>query len=134
LVDLHRPYGASVLNMLLIEFVAGTHLFREPEVEAKLPIVRNGPPGTFVVYPSGRRKISLPTDQIVFTDDTTGAARVGFGGMQYDGIEDGKLVFRRVRDLAPAETLAPERGVKMTLDPYMVAAISVGERRVWPLG
>ncbi len=30
---------------LLVEFVAGTTLYREPETVPKLPIVQNGPPG-----------------------------------------------------------------------------------------
>jgi hypothetical protein len=34
--------------------------------------------------------VSLPTDQIVFADDTRGHARIGFGGMQFVGSEDTK--------------------------------------------
>jgi hypothetical protein len=85
---------------LLIEFVRGTSLYREPEVISKLPIVQNGPPGTFVVFADGAR-VSLPTDQIVLSDDTGGDARVGFGGMSFGGMDDGRLIFHRVRDLQP---------------------------------
>lgn len=120
--------------MVLIEFVAGSHVVREPEVEAKLPIVRNGPPATFVIFPSRRRKISLPTDQIVRAEDSDGAARIELGGMRYAGIEDNKFVFHRERDLAPIETLSPERGMKMTLELGMVASIIADGRRVWPHG
>ena len=30
---------------LLIEFVGGTYLYREPAIIPKLPIIQNGPPG-----------------------------------------------------------------------------------------
>ena len=117
---------------LLIEFVPGTRVFREPEVVPKLPIVQNGPPGTFVVFADGS-KVPLPTDQIVLAEDGGGSARVGFGGMSFEGTEDQRLVFLRIRDLHPAESLSPERGRKMTLEPTMVASISSHGRIVWPL-
>ena len=117
---------------LLIEFVVDTTIYREPSFVPKLPIVQNGPPGTFIVFPDGRR-VSVPTDQVVFADDTGACARVGFGGMSFVGIEDGYLVFLRVRDLQPPETLPPERGRRMTLKPEMVSAIYVNGGEVWPL-
>jgi hypothetical protein len=118
---------------LLIEFIADTKLHRDPEVVPKLPIVQNGPPGTSVIFSDGR-KVPLPTDQIVFEDDTKGRARVGFGGMSFEGIEDGSLVFYRVRDLRPEQELSPQRGRRTTLDPQMVSAIYVDGRKVWGLG
>lgn len=131
---LYVSFAGKEIDMLLVEFIAGSHLLREPAFEPKLPILRNGPPGTFVVFPSLKLKVSLPTDQIVFADDSGGTARVGFGGMSYAGVEDGKLMFRRIRDLAPEDTLAPERGVKMLLEPSMVARVSNGALQAWPLG
>ncbi len=119
------------MSPLLIEFVAGTRLFRETAVVPGLPIVGNGPPGTYVLFPSGRR-IPLPTDQIVESGDGSGAAQVGFGGLRFDGIERGQLVFRRVRDLAPEARLSPERSRRMTLELDMVAAILVDGVPVWP--
>jgi hypothetical protein len=116
---------------LVIEFVSNTRLHRAPKVVAKLPIVQNGPPGTDVIFSDGRR-VPLPTDQIVFEDDTAQIARVGFGGMSFEGVEDGMLVFHRVRDLKPEELLSPHRGRRMTLEPAMVAAIYVDGRQVWP--
>ena len=116
---------------LFIEFIPGTRIYREPDVVPKLPIVQNGPPGTFVICASGT-KVSLPTDQIVLTDDAGGAAQVNFGGMSFEGLEDGFLVFYRVRDLQPEELLSPERGRRMTLEPNMVASISVSGRLMWP--
>ena len=117
---------------LLIEFVSETSIYREPETVPRLPIVQNGPPGTFVVFTGGKR-VSLPSDQIVFADDTDGQARVGFGGMSFEGIEDGRLVFFRVRDLQPEELLSPERGHKMTLELHTVSAVLVDGRKAWPL-
>jgi hypothetical protein len=116
---------------LLIEFAAATHLHREAGSRPTLPILRNGPPGTFVVFADGRR-IGVPTDQIVFADDSTGSARVGFGGMDFVGLEDGRLVFTRVRDLRPEEELSPERGRTMRLEPGLISAILVDGRPVWP--
>ena len=118
---------------LLIEFAPGTRIHREPDHVSRLPIVQNGPPGTRVIFASGT-KVSLPTDQIVLTDDAGGAggAVVGFGGMSFEGLEDGFLVFYRVREIHPEELLSPERGRKMTLEPGMVASISVSGRVVWP--
>ena len=116
---------------LLIEFISGTRITREPPFVSKLPIVRNGPPGTSVVFGDGV-SVPLPTDQIVFAEDGGGAAHVGFGGMSFDGVEDGELVFLRVRDLQPEELLSPQRGRRMTLEPRMVASIAVDGRKVWP--
>lgn len=122
---------ASADLPLFIEFIPGTRIYREPDFVPRLPIVQNGPPGTFVIFASGT-KVSLPTDQIVFTNDGAGAAQVGFGGMSFEGIEDGYLVFYRVRELHPEELLSPQRGRRMTLKPNMVASISVRGRLMWP--
>jgi hypothetical protein len=116
---------------LLIEFVPGTRVHRQPDFVSKLPILRNGPPGTAVVFADGT-KVNLPTDQIVFSEVSDGVARVGFGGMSAAGVENGQLVFYRVRDLQPAESLSPERGNRMTLEPRMVTSITVDGRVVWP--
>ena len=115
---------------LLIEFVAGTRIVRDPEVVSKLPILHNGPPGTSVVFQDGT-EVPLPTDQIVFTEDAGGAANVGFDGMSFEGLDGGDLVFLRVRDLQPEALLSPERGRRMTLEPRMVASIAVDGRVVW---
>ena len=118
---------------LLIDFAAPTSLLREQNRPSTLPIIGNGPPGTFVLLPNGLR-VSLPTDQIVFADDTGGHARVGFGGMRFVGSEEGRLVFVRIRELFPEEQLSPARSHKMLLDAQWVATISVHGRPVWPGG
>ena len=96
-----------------------------------LPIVGNGPPGTFVHFPNGLR-VSLPTDQIVFADDRDGRARVEFGGMQFVGVEEGYLVFVRAREVLPEDQLSPDRSRTMRLDPRWVETIWAGERPLWP--
>ena len=120
---------------LLIEFVPGTRIHRQPSLVpnfvSTLPMLRNGPPGTAVVFADGTA-VNLPTDQIVFADDAGGSARVAFGGMSAAGIEEGRLVFYRVRDLQPEALLSPERGRRMTLDPQMVTGVTVDGREVWP--
>lgn len=95
-----------------------------------LPIVGNGPPGTFVVFPHGLA-VSLPTDQIVFSSDAGGHAQVGFGGMQFVGFEEGRLVFARVREVLPEHRLSPARSHTMRLDPEWVTAISLDGRHIW---
>ena len=95
------------------------------------PIIGNGPPGTFVVFPDGLR-VSLPTDQIVFANDASGHVRAEFGGMKFVGLEDGLLVFARIRELFPEDQLSPARSHTMRLDPRWVVAISEDGHTVWP--
>ena len=116
---------------LLIEFAPGTSLYRERDLVSQLPILRNGPAGTFVVLLGGLR-VSLPTDQIVSADDEAGHAQVAFGGMRFAGLDDGRLVFIRVRELHPEERLSPARSHTMTLEPGWVSSISANGRLVWP--
>ena len=116
---------------LLIEFAPGSRILRQSYYEPKLPILQNGPSGTFVLFTDGTL-VPLPTDQIVFADDSQGAAQVAFGGMEPSGMEGNHLVFYRVRDLRPPEELSPQRGTRMTLEPWMVSTISVNGHSVWP--
>lgn len=116
---------------LLIAFASPSSLLCERNRPSTLPIIGNGPPGTFVVFPDGLR-VSLPTDQIVFADDANGHVRVGFGGMQFVGLKEGRLTFVRVRELLPEDQLSPARSHTMLLDPRWVATISVDGRHAWP--
>ncbi len=117
--------------LLLIDFAAPTSLLCEEDRPSTLPMIGNGPPGTFVLFPNGIR-VSLPTDQIVFADDTGGHAQVGFGGMQFVGLEEGRLVFVRIRELFPEDQLSPARSHTMRLDPHWVVTISLDGRSIWP--
>ncbi len=96
-----------------------------------LPIVGNGPAGTFVLFPDGLR-VSLPTDQITEVDDRAGHVSVVFGGMHYDGIEGDVLVFTRVREMFPEDQLSPARSHTMRLDTRWVSTVSMDGRTVWP--
>jgi hypothetical protein len=116
---------------LVIDFVSPTTLLRERNRPSSLPILGNGPPGTFVVFPD-RFRVSLPTDQIVSADDSGGHARVEFGGMEFAGFDEGQLAFIRVRELLPEDQLSPDRSHIMRLEPHWVAAISQDGRPIWP--
>ena len=116
---------------LLIESAPGSRILRESRYDPKLPILQNGPSGTFVLFADGTL-VPLPTDQIVFSDDSKGAAQVAFGGMEPAGLENNQLVFYRVRDLLPPEDLSPQRGTRMTLEPWMVSTVRVNGSSVWP--
>jgi hypothetical protein len=116
---------------VVVEFAEPTSLLCEQDRPSALPIVGNGPPGTFVLFPNGFR-VSLPTDQIVFGTDAGGRARVGFGGMEFVGSREGQLTFVRVRELHPDDQLSPARSHTMRLDPRWVSAILVDGVRVWP--
>jgi hypothetical protein len=118
---------------LSIDFTAPSSLLREQHRTSMLPIVGNGPPGTFVLFPGGLR-VSLPTDQIVWADDSDGYARVGFGGMRLMQSDGPALVFVRVRELYPEDQLSPDRSHIMRLDPAWVAVISEHGQPVWPAG
>ena len=116
---------------LLIAFAAPSSLLRETDRPSMLRIVGNGPPGTFVLFPDGLR-VSLPTDQIVHADDTGGHARVGFGGMQFAGLDGDVLVFTRVREVLPEDRLSPDRSHTMRLDRDWVAIVLANGQEVWP--
>ena len=115
---------------LLIDFTSQSSIVRERNRVSPLRIVGNGPPGTFVHFPNGLR-VSLPTDQVVFADDTGGYARVGFGGMQFVGPEAGHLMFVRIRELLPEDQLSPDRSHTMRLDANWVAVVAEYGRPVW---
>ena len=115
---------------MTIDFTTPSSIIREQNRISQLPIIGNGPPGTFVLFPNGFR-VSLPTDQIVLADDTDGHARVEFGGMEFVGWEEGELVFQRVRELFPEDQLSPDRSHTMRLDSQRVVTVSVAGRPVW---
>ncbi len=116
---------------LLITFVPGSTVYRQPDLAPGLRVLRNGPPGTFVDLPNGLR-VSLPTDQIVLVEQNQGSASVGFGGMRASGVTEGRLIFVRVRELHPEEALSPDRSSTMILEPAWVASVRQDGQRVWP--
>ena len=126
-------FGVNTVDAipLLIEFAAPSRLFREQNRISMIPIIGNGPPGTFVLFPTGLR-VSLPTDQIVLAEDGDGYVRIGFGGMQFVGAQGGTLVFVRVRELLDEDQLSPDRSHMMRLDAQWVASVAVNGNPVWP--
>jgi hypothetical protein len=118
---------------LLIDFVTPSSIFREPDRPSTFRIIGNGPPGTFVLFPTGLG-VSLPTDQVVFADDAGGHARVGFGGMQFTGLDGEQLVFVRIREVLPEDQLSPARSYMMRLDSQLVATVWVNGLPVWRRG
>jgi len=91
--------------MVRVAFAPGSGLLREADRPSELPMVGNGPPGTFVLLPGLR--VSLPTDQIVDIDERGAGISVTLGGFRFDGVRDGRLAFSRVRDLRPEHELSP---------------------------
>ncbi len=132
MVDVGRSLDRTLLTAipLRIDFAAPSTLVRERDRPSALRILGNGPPGTFVHFPHGLR-VSLPTDQIVFADDSDGFVRVGFGGMQFVGLQQDQLVFVRVRELLPDDQLSPARSHTMRLDVRWVTSVTADERPVW---
>src|SRR5438067_1082973 len=116
---------------LIIDFIEGSRLKQEEETAEHFTIWGARRPGTFVLF-SRNKKVSLPTDQIVLGEDAHGAARVGLGGMSFEGIDGGKLIFWRVRDLMPDPDFFVGDSDKITLESSMVSAVFVDGEKVWP--
>lgn len=117
---------------VLVEFLPGSRVRREQTLTSRLPVVGNGLPATFVLFTKEGWKVSLPTDQIVLAEDLPGFARVGFGGMRFDGLVNGMLQFTRVREVRRIVELSPERGQVMRLDPRFVVRVEVDGAHAWP--
>jgi len=107
---------------VVIQFIAGSKVL-SPQLQE--------PHHTWINFSKGD-PIPMPTDQIIHYEDAHGAARVGLGGMSFEGIENDRLVFWRVRDIYPEENLHPERAMKVTLDPSKVASVHLQGTQVWP--
>lgn len=114
-----------------LEFVPGSRIERQKPVKSALPLVRNGPPATWVVF-ADRMGIGVPTDQIVTAQDAAGAAHVQFGGMRFDGEDGTFLVFRRESEVRPEHELMPERGRELKIERARVARVLSGDRVLWP--
>ena len=67
----------------LIEFIAGTRLFREAAFSTGLPIVWETDRREPLLLFLGRRKSWLPTDQVVESDDESRRLIISFGGMAF---------------------------------------------------
>jgi threonine dehydratase len=114
-----------------VRFATGSRIRRDDPVPTTLPLIRNAPPATWVVFADGRG-LGIPTDQILSAGDAGGAAIASFGGMRFDGLEDGWLCFRRDREVLPEDQLAPERGRLLRVPPADIATVLVEGRLAWP--
>jgi hypothetical protein len=110
---------------LVVEFAPGSHI--QPTENSDTPLPRDA-----LIRFSDGREIPVPADQIVSEDEERGAARVGFGGLSFEGMVDGRLAFWRVYDLAPDEMLAPDRDIRFLIDPDLVSSVEVRGVKVWP--
>ena len=106
---------------VVIEFVSGSRIHQADTITAN----------TLILLSSGQ-EIPIPSDQIVLGEDHHGAARVGLGGMSFEGVENDHLIFWRVCDLLPEEALPPSREIKVALHRDHVSSVSVQGTRVWP--
>jgi hypothetical protein len=114
-----------------VAFADGATLHREAELVQGLPVIGNGPPGTFV-HVAGVR-VSLPTDQIVETSTRDGTVQVTFWGMRFAGPDAaGRLIFNRVRERLPEAQLSPARSHRMVLEPHWVTAVTAHGVRLFP--
>jgi hypothetical protein len=116
---------------LVIEFVPGSKIRHEKTEELSADLDHAPLPGTFIQLPNGNQ-VAIPSDQVVLDEDAGGSARVGLGGMSFEGMENDKLIFWRVRDIMPEELVAPGSVDALTLEPQAVASITVQGTRVWP--
>jgi hypothetical protein len=119
---------------LIVEFAAGSRILREaaPDTEELRPDWEPRSPGAFVVFKNGKR-VPVPADQIVHDEVQGGRARVGFGGMSFEGVVGGRLIFWRVREIGRASPLDGAVGDdKLEVDSGMVARVEVEGSLVWP--
>jgi hypothetical protein len=127
---------------LIVEFVSGSWLRREESsYPPLLPLVSESSvietsavetQMSYVVF-ANSSQVSLPTEQIVLFETEDQGARVGFGGMSFEGLRGGELLFCRVKDIWPDEMLPPTGwSEQVALRPEVVAAVYVDGRKVWP--
>ena len=116
---------------LVVEFAPGSRVEAhemETAEEAERPQI---PRDALIRFADGR-EIPVPADQIVLEEQEKGAARVGFGGVSFEGMVDGQLAFWRVKDIAPEDTLAADRDIRFLVPPELVSSIAVHGVTVWP--
>jgi len=115
---------------LVVEFAPGSRMeaIGDPAPESETALL---PRDAMILFADGQ-KIPVPADQIVLEEQNQGAARVGFGGVSFEGMVDGQLAFWRVKDLAPEEMLSADRDIRFLISPEHVAAIHAHGIRVWP--
>jgi hypothetical protein len=117
---------------LVVEFAPGSRVESQPAEEAEFG---SGPtilPRDAMIQFADGRQVQVPADQIVLEEQEQGAARVGFGGVSFEGMVDGQLAFWRVKDIAPEETLPADRDIRFLIAPELVSSIHAHGIQVWP--
>ncbi len=112
---------------VFVEFEIGSRVeqnFLDAEIE--------GLPDTQIILADGKR-VSLPTEQLVFEDSSNGMAQVGIGGMSFEGISPDGFVLYRVKDLVAPEYCSPHFSGKLVLDTDSVKRFVVNGHQVWPM-
>src|SRR4051812_43016487 len=105
---------------LVVEFAPGSRVEAyemEGTSDAEMP---SFPRDALIRFTDGRQ-IPVPADQIVLEEVEKGSARVGFGGVSFEGMVDGQLAFWRVKDLAPEQSLAADRDIRFLIAPEFVS-------------
>src|SRR5262245_18335331 len=116
---------------LVVEFAPGSRV-ESHEMETPDEIERPLIPRDAMIRFSDGREVPVPADHIVLEEQEKGSARVGFGGVSFEGMVDGQLAFWRVKDIAPEETLAADRDIRFLISPELVSSIAVHGVKVWP--
>ncbi len=89
-------------------------------------------PETAIVLHSGERLI-VPTEQVIFEDSTRGSAKIGIGGMSFEGVStQDEFVFCRVKDLLPEQWCSPQFDGLMKLPKRVVSRVVMNGAQVWP--
>jgi hypothetical protein len=90
---------SSPIVFCVVEFVPGSRVHKERPFVPGLAVVQNGPPGTFVTFVDGRR-VPLPTDQIVLTQDKGGVRLRSSGRAAGGAVPDHCWSYRCLRVVA----------------------------------
>jgi hypothetical protein len=108
---------------VLIEFVPGSRFLPKQEGETR---------GVSTVLLADGRCVEVPEDQVIFADEKSGQARLGLGGMSYEGIRDDRFELWRVRDLWPEDRIAVSSEQRILVAREMVSRILLEGAQVYP--
>ena len=116
---------------LVVEFAPGSRV-EAHELEVPTEAEKPQYPRDALIRFADGRQIPVPADQIVLEEQERGAARVGFGGVSFEGLVDGQLAFWRVKDIAPEDMVAADRDIRFLVPTDLVSSIAVQGIKVWP--
>src|SRR4051812_30878927 len=93
---------------LVVEFAPGSRVEAHEMEYAGEADQASFPRDALIRFTDGR-EVPVPADQIVLEEHDDGGAKVGFGGVSFEGMIDGQLAFWRVKDIAPEDMLPVDR-------------------------